>query len=478
VTTLDDAPGAARSKGPSVRSLLASERVPLPRGLADDGYEHLGSGDVPKARYFSKAWHDLEVEHVWRRVWQMACRTEEIPDPGDHVVYDIAGESLIVTRVDATTIKAFHNSCLHRGTQLRVDDGNVARFRCPFHGWTWNLDGSLAEIPNHWDFPHARPDTFCLPEAHVAEWGGWVFVNLTDDPVPFETYAERLVEHFRDWPLEQRYVQFHASKVVPTNWKVCMEAFIESYHVIDTHPQILEFTADANTEYSVWPGDPHVNRMINAFAVQSPHLDPMTEQEVADAHLGFFARLPAGTVPVPEGGTARQAVGDVLRTVLTSTSGMDMGGITDSEALDAIEYYLFPNFAPWAGVLQALVYRWRPNGDDPETCIMDVYRLAPFDPAGERPPTAEHTRLTVDQAWSEAEGMGGLAAVFAQDMNNLPKVQKGLHSSGKPGVTLGNYQEVRIRHIHRTIDRYVREGLARTGTAPSPEVEALFVPEG
>jgi phenylpropionate dioxygenase-like ring-hydroxylating dioxygenase large terminal subunit len=473
VTTLDDAPGSARSSGPSVRDLLAAEDAPLPRGLADDAYEHQGTADVPRARYFSKAWHDLEVAHVWRTTWQMACRAEEIPEPGDHVVYDVAGESLMVTRVDPTTVRAFHNSCLHRGTQLRVDGGNVTRFRCPFHGWTWNLDGSLAEIPNHWDFTHVDAEKLNLPEAHVAEWGGWIFVNLAVDPVPFEEYAARLVDHFQDWPLEQRYVQFHASKVVPTNWKVCMEG----YHVIDTHPQILEFTGDANTEYSVWPGDPHVSRMINAFGVPSPHLEEVGEQEVADAHLGFFARLPAGTVTVPEGGTARRAVADVMRTALSSTTGVDHGGITDCEALDAIEYYLFPNFAPWAGVLQSLVYRWRPNGDDPESCVMDVYRLATYDPAGPRPATAPHTRLTVDQPWSDAPGMGGLAAVFAQDMANLPRVQRGLHSTGKPGVSFGSYQEVRIRHIHRTIDRYVRAGLARAGVDPTPEVAALFVPD-
>jgi phenylpropionate dioxygenase-like ring-hydroxylating dioxygenase large terminal subunit len=311
----------------------------------------------------------------------------------------------------------------------------------------------------------------------VALWSGWVFVNLAADPVPFEAYAARLVAHFAEWPLDQRYVQFHASKVVPTNWKVCMEAFIESYHVIDTHPQILEFTADANTEYSVWPGDPHVNRMINAFAVQSPHLDPMTEQEVADAHLGYFARLPAGTVDVPEGATARQAAADVMRSVLSRTTGVDLSGITDCEALDAIEYYLFPNFAPWAGPLQSLVYRWRPNGDDPESCIMDVYRLVPFPAGTERPAPARHTHLGVDQPWSDAPGMGGLADIFAQDMANLPRVQRGLHTSGKPGVTLGNYQEIRIRHIHLALDRYIREGMAAAGHEPTPEQAALFVPE-
>jgi len=92
----------------------------------------------------------------------------DLLSPGDHVVYDVADQSLIVTRTKTGDIKAFHNACLHRGTKLRVDDGRVASFRCPFHGWRWSTEGELVELPANWDFPQVwqQPDS-CLPEAHV-----------------------------------------------------------------------------------------------------------------------------------------------------------------------------------------------------------------------------------------------------------------------------------------------------------------------
>ena len=91
----------------------------------------LGLEDVSIDRYYSKAWHDREVEKVWRKTWQMACRVEEIPNVGDHVVYDIVHDSVIVTRVSETEIRGYINSCLHRGTRLRMEDGNARHFKCP-----------------------------------------------------------------------------------------------------------------------------------------------------------------------------------------------------------------------------------------------------------------------------------------------------------------------------------------------------------
>ena len=92
----------------------------------------------------------------------MACREEEIPQVGDTLVYDIVDASLLIVRTAPDEIRAFHNSCLHRGTQLRAGPGHVAELRCPFHGFTWNLDGSFREMPCSWDFPHVE-----VPSASV-----------------------------------------------------------------------------------------------------------------------------------------------------------------------------------------------------------------------------------------------------------------------------------------------------------------------
>lgn len=470
--------GAARSPGPSVQDLLAADTREVPVSLRDHDYAPQGTADVPRSRYTSSAFADLENRYLWTSTWQYACLEDDLVNVGDHVVYDVAGQSLIVVRTPSGTIKAFHNSCLHRGTRLRSDDGRVASFRCPFHGWRWNLDGELVELPAEWDFPHVwqRPES-CLPEARVAVFEGFVFVNMDPAAMPFEQYADVLVEHLgRDFSLSRRYAAFRAVKEVAANWKVVMEAFSEGYHVIATHPQIVEFTADANSEYSIWPGSPYVTRFVNGFGVQSPHLGDLTEQQVADAYLKFAARAPAGSVEVPDGASARAAVAEVLRGFMGKRYGVDLGAVSDSEILDAHLYHLFPAFAPWAGIGQSLVYRWRP-GRTPDTSFMDVIRLAPVPDGADRPPPAPVQHLTLEQSWHDAEGMGQLADVFEQDMANLPRLQAGLRSIGKRGVSFGNYQEARLRLWHRLIDRQIIDGLAAEGR-PVDEVEAFLVPEG
>lgn len=475
--------GAARSPGPSVQDLHAADTRPVPAALLDTDYVPQGRADVPKSRYTSPRFAALEDEFMWTSTWQMACMADEIAQPGDHVVYDVAGQSLLVTRQRDGAIRAFHNACLHRGTKLRTEDGRVASFRCPFHGWRWDLDGSLSEIPAGWDFEHITcdPSRSCLPEARVAEWQGWVFVNMDPLAPAFEEVAAKLIEHFeRDFAFADRYCTFHAVKEVPANWKVCMEAFSEGYHVIATHPQIIEFTGDANSEYSIWRDSEFVTRFSNPFGVQSPHLGALSEQQVLDAYVAFFMGAAKGSspmsIPVPDGSNARAAAADLFRQAMGARYGVDLSQVSDSELLDAHLYHLFPAFAPWAGIGQPLVYRWRP-GATPDTCFMDVYRMAPVPDGGERPRPAECQRLTLEQSWHDAKGMGQLADVFEQDMANLPRVQAGLKSLGKRGVTFGDYQEARLRLIHRNIDRCIEAGLARDGRS-ADELAPYRVPEG
>lgn len=471
--------GAARSSGPSVQDLHAADTRPVPESLLDHSYEPQGMADVPKSRYTSPEFAALEAEFMWTRTWQMACHLDEVREVGDHVVYDVAGQSLLVVRSGPDTVRAYHNACLHRGTKLRTEGGRLDGFRCPFHGWRWNLDGELTTLPAGWDFPHVESTTerSCLPEAKVATFAGWVFVNMDPDAMPFEEYAAKLVEHFgRDFAIADRYVAFHAVKEVPANWKIVMEAFGEGYHVIATHPQILKFAADENSEYSIWPESPYVTRFVNGFGAQSPHLGPLSEQQVADAYLEFSARGAGGSVEVPEGSTARAVVAEAFRAGLSQRYGMDLSHVSDTEILDAHLYHLFPAFAPWAGHGQTLTYRWRP-GPTPDTSYMDVYRMQPVPPGSERPDPAPCQVLTLDQDWHEADGMGGLADVFEQDMSNLPRVQAGMYSTGKPGVSFGNYQEARLRLTHRHIDDFVRAGLEAAGR-DAAELDRFAVPEG
>lgn len=448
--------GEARSPGPSVQQLIKEDSRVVPDILRGECYEYLGSADISKDRYLTDEFHRLEVERVWTRTWQMACREDDIAAIGDHVVYEIGDYSLVVTRVAGDTIRAYHNACLHRGTQLRAEDGNVREFRCPFHGFTWNLDGSLKNVPCRWDFPHVDDERFSLPQAHVASWGGFVFVHLGEDPEPLDTYLEDLPEHFAPWPLEKRWKAVHVQKVISCNWKVALEAFMESYHVAITHPQLLRYTGDANTQYDVYAGRRHFNRMITAFATPSPHIGELDPQDVAEAWRQDLMKFQVDHIEVAPGTSARTAVADAVRRQLATITGSDLKDVSDSEAIDAIQYFLFPNMMPWAGYGSPITYRFRPYGNDPHMCVMDVMLLFPWPEGMTKPPAAKPILLGADDPWTNAPQLGALAAVFEQDMQNLPRIQRGLRAMAKKdGITLGNYQEVRIRQFHQTLDAYV-----------------------
>lgn len=442
--------------GPSVQEILAKDVNPAPAVMREESPAvGLGAEDVSIERYFSKAWHDREVEKVWRKTWQLACRVEDIPNIGDHVVYEIVHDSLIVVRAGPDEIRAYVNSCLHRGTQLRTEGGCVKQFRCPFHGFTWSLQGKLTEVPGAWDFPQMEGRDFSLPEAKVGVWGGFVFVNFDADCEPLEAYLEILPEHFKAFRLEDRYKAAHVAKVMPCNWKLAMEAFIESYHVAYAHPQVLAYYGDQNTQYDVWPGVRHVNRMISVQGVPSPALSQVSDELVVShmrRDMPFYGGAP---IEVGPGETPRAKLAARARDKIGRSSGNDMSQLSDTESLDLIEYLLFPNMVPWGGQSLPVCYRFRPLGDNPEQSIMEIMFLFSKAPDGSHPEPAQIRWLGLDEPWSSAPELGSAAMVADQDTDNLKRIQRGLRASRKPGVTLAAYQESRIRHYHETLDAYM-----------------------
>ena len=121
--------------------------------------------------------------------------------------------------------------------------------------------------------------------------------------------------------------------------------------------------------------------------------------------------------------------------------------------MDSIDYTVFPNFHPW-GAFNRIVYRFRPNGDDHRTSIMECILLSPY--LGERPAPAQVHWLTDDETFTDAEELGMLGKVFNQDLFNMAKVQLGLETTRKPGITLGNYQESKIRWLHGKLGDWVQ----------------------
>lgn len=450
----------ARSPGLSYQDLLDADTVPVPDVLRLESPRYLGSEDIPKERYLSPEWHQLEVDRMWSRVWQFACREEHIPVAGDYIKYDIAGMSFLVIRQQDGSIKAYPNSCLHRGRILKEYDGRCSELRCSFHGFAWELDGRLKDVPAAWDFPHVdqRPNDFVLPECSVGTWGGFVFINPDPDAGPLAEHLGELVEHFEVWNLEDRFVETHVSRIIEANWKIAQEAFCEAYHVNATHPQILTYLGDVNSQVDVWD---HCSRVITAGGTPSPLFgdDAPSEQDMLEAALDIRVDQ-ASPITLPDGQTARAALAKMSRERWRPVAGDRVDSMSDAEMMDSIDYTVFPNFHPW-GAFNRIVYRFRPNGNDHRSSIMDVFLLSPF--LDERPPPAAEQKLGVDDAWTTVPALGMLAKVFEQDVFNMAKVQRGLEASRKPGVTFSNYQEAKIRWLHEHLSHWIEgDGTAVT----------------
>ncbi|MET0546617.1 MAG: aromatic ring-hydroxylating dioxygenase subunit alpha [Caulobacterales bacterium] len=445
-----------RCPGPGVEDYFDQDTIPVPSTVREDSWRDLGTTALAADRYTSAEFFAAERAKMWPNVWQMAARDDEFPEPGDLVVYKNVGRSYLLIRQDDNSVRAFHNVCLHRGRLLRNECGNARELECPFHGFTWSTSGALKRIPTPWDFGHLDAQDMRLPEVRVGCFAGFWFITESAAAPPLEDYLAPFPEIFARWRLEECFTGLWVGKVIKANWKAVAEAFMEAWHSIVTHPQILPFTGDANTRYSLW-GD-HVNLALTPFGTLSPHLADkgMSEQDIVDSLMRVQSTRTSDDTAarVPDGMTARQFLAAANRKSFLDALGFDSSAASDSEMVDAYTYNVFPNVAPWGGFAPNIVYRWRPWPDQHST-LMEV-RLLMRPPKGQKRPRAVEMRLLGDdEPWASVKEWGALGDVFDQDMTNLPFVQEGLIASPNNRVELGRYQESRIRQFHQTMDKYL-----------------------
>jgi Rieske 2Fe-2S family protein len=218
---------------------------------------------LPRARYLDPAAFAEEKDRLFFREWVCVGRGEEVPNAGDYLLLDVVGESILLVRDRDSTLKAHYNVCRHRGSQLVLGveskpDGAQNRtgcsgsftsgIRCPYHAWTYNLDGTLSTAPYL-----EEGDAFCkedlpLYRVDVSEWGGFVFLNLGasgpgSDPRPRPTLADQLggaPERVQRYPLSQLRLARRITYDVAANWKVILENYNECYHCGTVHPELCK----------------------------------------------------------------------------------------------------------------------------------------------------------------------------------------------------------------------------------------------
>ncbi len=455
-------PGSARAPGPTLHEQLLADPTPPPWPLLEQSPVFLGDEDVPFTNYTSPEYAQAEFDHMWSKTWQWACHVDHIPESGDYYVYDVGPHSALIVRSTDGAIKAYYNACMHRGTQLRSPGtcGFATQLRCPFHGWTWSLDGDLVDLPDRWDFPHVGDDSHRLAQLSVDVFAGFVWVNFDPDAAPLADYLGVLPAHFAEFGIDDRYIETHVRKRLPCNWKAAAEAFLEAYHVRETHAS-GQLGDEVTTQYDVFA--PNISRFVHTTGLDSPQRPvPRTEQQIL-AHLTRNMRHGMDPLELPEGVRARDFYAGYLRREMSAKYGRDFSQISESITLDSIEYFVFPNAFFFPGLSLGMVYRFRPDPNSIDHSYFDLLMLRPRPPEGDTPEPPEVIELDVDDSYTTAKGLGGLGRVYDEDTANMAAQTRGFRSSNKRGQTLGNYQEVRARHLQQRVREFLDAGgFART----------------
>lgn len=197
---------------------------------------------LPGACYLEQSVFNQELKKIWQQTWQFVGRDEDLPRPGDYLTCILGEEPIFVIRLPDGSLQAMHNVCLHRGGRLLDGQGNCSLVRCPYHAWSYDLEGQLLSVPQPHLFANLDKSTIQLLKARVATWGGFIFVNPNAD-------GESLMDYLAGFPAYlQQYTQpYHELREIarwsyeqPINWKFIVENYVEDYHFSTVHPQSLK----------------------------------------------------------------------------------------------------------------------------------------------------------------------------------------------------------------------------------------------
>ena len=196
---------------------------------------------LPASWYRDPAHYARELETFWYGRWIAALRAEEIPEPGDWRVVTIGTQSILVLREKTRRIRAFHNTCRHRGSILCTgEQGRFERERivCPYHSWTYDLGGRLIATPRRMETPDFDMTKFLLFEVAADTWGGFIFLNLNGNPPPLRDTVADLETQFRRYDFHNLRIGKRIVADVKANWKLLCENFSECFHCPPVHPEL------------------------------------------------------------------------------------------------------------------------------------------------------------------------------------------------------------------------------------------------
>ena len=428
------------------------------------------SGD----RYYSHDFMEKEWEYVWTQVWQIAGWASDIPEPNDFFVYKIRHEEIIVIRQEDMSIKAFYNVCPHRGNILvHVENGSLNSFKCTYHGWEFNGSGELKFAQDPDDFDGGNPcDRVKLKEVHCRTDLGFVWINLKEEPQPFEDALSPILEHLKPYQGEKFIRVLNLTAEVNCNWKVIHDNFNESYHLPTLHPE-LEVHIENSYKYSQFDmyENGH-NRML-----MPGHLPAKDGQNPDLVNFPLDEALKAWDLnPNDFQGNAqntREAIQSQKKKLAKDRGFWHYEYLTDEQLTDYYHYTCFPNFTLTMTPDGFQLLRPQPHPTDPEKCHFEHWFMVPKmdrlsasstftgsdttqqtansgmaeTPVGPRPlAPAEHEWVTYPE--------GSMGFVADQDVSMAVGQQRGLKSRGFDDAILSR-QESRVRRYHEVLNDYI-----------------------
>ncbi len=354
---------------------------------------------TPAARYTDPTFFDLELKHIFGAQWLNVGHERDLPNPGDYVLFDRLKAPLFLIRGQDGEVRAFYNTCQHRGAPVvRERQGQAKRLTCAYHAWTYDLKGQLIAVPHERDFCGLDRAKRSLKSIRCESWMGFLFINLDQAAAPLADvmlpFDAELADEIADAPLR---AVFKRSETVRCNWKIAQEAFLEAYHVPVIHGNTAARVLDyPSTAISLLPhGHSRMVHKLNAV------------RNGVEAGADFkFSRFPHATEA--------------------------LGGLSTA-------YNIFPNITLPLNPYYATVISFWPQ--DIETTIVDWTGYA-LD-WGEAPVPPEHASYRI-----------AFDAIMNEDFENLAPMQASVASGALKDVPL-SYQERRIYHFNLELDRRI-----------------------
>ncbi len=434
--------------------------------LTELSFEHFPMR-VATDRYACPDYHRRERERLWMRVWQVVGRADEIPRAGDWLEYRIHDQSFVLVRGSDGNIRGFVNACRHRGNAICEGKGHSARLTCPYHRWSYDLEGKLVGVPRP-DFDGSIEDfvgnreELGLIQVAVACFAGFIFLNPNPEAPPLGEFLGETARLLAPYKVEDMIpVGLDVREALDCNWKVVMDAFQEGYHIQGIHPELIPSMDESRERYAFFGDHSVATAPFGASNLEDISLEQQVDaiRSLPETFPGVAEVLPrfddlvaayadsAGTLAFPDGVTARGLLQQATRDTLTA-KGLDVSGLTDIQMSDNQFYLLFPNFFMTIRAGEATFISSVPHPDgDPNRCIWQVtgYRWLPPE---------QREAMRAQRVEVKEPGSFPYFLALQQDWEQMQRQQKGLRNSALKYMTLTK-QEVRLAHFHLALDRWM-----------------------